>query len=276
MSRRSKGALALVVAALVIRAHGCGDGEPSRVKVATFNIENYPKSAEQVPAVFALIASLDVSAVGVQEITEPGQFARDARAYLGPSWRFVYCEPCPEQRVGVLYDANDLDLLTTRSHDELVTYPGAKPAFEARLRHPGGDVVRLIVVHLKSGGAHVETRRRQLRALGQILGPDRSSEQILVLGDFNTTSAADREGLDQLAGETGLTWASRDLECTSFWKRRQACTGTALDHVFTSAEPAGVAAHGACESHGCDPGTICPRYVRDVSDHCPVTVEVGR
>lgn len=271
-----KRVLAVAVLALVARGQWCGGGDSAPIRVATFNIENYPRSERQIRGAFALIRELDAAAIGVQEITDPEAFARHAREHLGPSWRFVYCDPCPVQRVGVLYDDDVLDLLTTHDYDEAQTYRGAKPAFEARLRpDAGGEVLRVVVVHLKSHRDYVDTRRRQLLALQPVMRKARQSgERVVLLGDFNATSDDDREALRRFADATGLHWSSRDLECTSYWNRAGECPGTPLDHVFSSDEPRSIAARGACESEGCNPGESCPTYVRDISDHCPVALDL--
>ena len=172
--------LAISVVVLIVRAQWCGGDDSEPVRVATFNIENYPKSERQIRGAFELIRELDVAAVGVQEITDPEAFSRHAREHLGPAWRFVHCDPCPVQGVGVLYNDAGLDLLSTRDYDETQTYRTAKPAFEARLRPDGGgEIVRIVVVHLKSQSDHVDTRRRQLLALQPVMRNARQSGERL-------------------------------------------------------------------------------------------------
>jgi endonuclease/exonuclease/phosphatase family metal-dependent hydrolase len=267
--------IALVSLAAIAWCRG-GDDSPDELRVATFNIENFPKSEGQVKGAFELLAELDVAAVGVQEITDPDVFQRGAHQYMGAHWRAELCSDCGMHRVGVVFDTERLELLSTRSYDDTIVYPGAKPAFEARLRRTDGNgVVRMIVVHLKAGGEHFATRERQLRALRGVLADAAATDDFtILLGDYNATSPDDREAIAALAGTTGTAWASRGLECTSYWNRNDGCLGTPLDHVITSTEPSSIAARGPCESVGCDPGDRCPAFHREVSDHCPVTVEL--
>src|SRR5262249_32973514 len=118
-------------------------------RVATFNIENYPKSGRQEVGAFDAIRSLDAVAIGVQEITDTAAFAAAAERRLGASWRFVFADPGPAQRVGVLFDGDALSLLSTRTLRETEVQRGAKPAFEARLAPAGGGPLRPLRVHLK-------------------------------------------------------------------------------------------------------------------------------
>jgi hypothetical protein len=252
-------------------------------RVATFNIENYPKSPRQEAGAFDTIRELGAAAVGVQEITEPDAFAEAARRRLGERWRFVFAERGPRQRVGVLFDGGAFELLSTNTYRETEVYPGAKPTFEARLGPKGlsalgagpGEVLRLLVVHLKAQDDGLDRRKAQLKALRPVferaLG---SGERVVLLGDFNATSEADRAELGALATATGATWASKDLPCTSYWARPDGCRGSALDHVFTWSAPRRAVARGPCESEGCDPGAHCPIFREEVSDHCPVVVEL--
>lgn len=276
--------LALALVALLPFAPWLCAPRPA-LRVATFNIENYPKSARQEAGAFEAIRQLGVAAVGVQEIVEPAAFAEAAGRRLGPGWRFVFAEGGPKQRVGVLFDGEGLELLSTRTHRETeAVYPGAKPTFEARLRPKSSasflgagadEVLRLLVVHFKAQGDGVGRRRAQFEALRPVLAAAMGSgERVVLLGDFNATEGADRDELAALARATGSTWASRELPCTSYWARPDGCRGSALDHVLTWAAPRGVAARGPCESEGCTPGERCPIFREEVSDHCPVVVEL--
>lgn len=269
--RRVLTALALLLAVTLL--YQCI--APGSARVATFNIENYPKSAQQEALAFDAIRSLDAVAIGVQEITDPGAFAAAARRRLGDAWRFVFADRGPEQRVGVLYDGGALELLSARTLRETEVYSGAKPALEARLAPRAGDVLRLIVVHLKAAGDGAPRRREQLLALRpRIIEAMRTGERVVLLGDFNATGDEDRREIAALAEATGMAWASEGLGCTSYWSRRDGCVGTALDHVLTWRAPRGIRARGPCETEGCAARESCPIFHRDVSDHCPVTVDL--
>lgn len=274
---RARGCLSLLIVAIALLALGltyCGQAAP--VRVATFNIENFPRDAQQIDGAFEAIDALDAPVIAVQEITEPATFARAARDRLGDEWRFVADSGGGLQHVGVLFDAKRYTLSYARTHDETRTYEGGKPTLEVRLRPRGsGRALRVLVVHLKAGGAYAHVRREQLRQLRPIVEAAVASwDEVVVLGDFNATGDEDRETIARFARATGLTWASEGLRCTSYWNRSDGCRGTALDHVLTRREPEDIRARGPCESIGCDPGDRCPAFHREVSDHCPVTTDL--
>lgn len=275
-SRALRYALGALALGLFVHAlsPGC-DGEPLRV--GSFNIEHYPKSERQIELAFETIGALGYHALAVQEITDPRGFRREARSRLGRHYRFVFNRTGPEHRLGVLFDTRRLKLLSTRSYRQPQIDGRGKPAFEVRMRIDGKEerVLRLIVVHLKSGGDFIDLRRKQLRALRPVLKrARRSGERVILLGDFNATSPDDRLEIEALARAAKMTWASEGLECTSYWDRHDGCLGTPLDHALTWAPPKGIAARGPCEREGCARRDRCPIFHGEVSDHCPVTIDL--
>jgi endonuclease/exonuclease/phosphatase family metal-dependent hydrolase len=243
------------------------------LRFATFNIEDFPKNARQIQAAFDEIERLDAAFVAVQEILDPRAVISAARDRLGPTWRFVEAEPGVSHDLGLIYDARRFALVTTTVHDE--TRLGRnKPVFEVRLAPAGGGtVVRVLVVHLRCCSEGRDTRVAQHAALrGIVERAQASGDRIVVLGDFNATAAGDRSDLATLAHASGLVWASEGLACSAFWRRVEDCPRSRLDHVLTWAQPATVAAAGACATEGCDTQDRCPLYVEQVSDHCPVVV----
>jgi endonuclease/exonuclease/phosphatase family metal-dependent hydrolase len=263
--------LALLVAMLACCVR-CGGGE---LEIATFNIENFPKGERQIAGAFAILSEIGAPVIALQEITDPIAFEREARARLGDHYRAVWNSGGPEQRIGVLYDRDRFELAFSRTHDQTRLTPNGKPTLEVRLRRRGGArAIRVFVVHLKAGGDSADLRREQLRQLAPIvLAGVESFDDVIVLGDFNATGDEDRAALARFARETRTNWASEDLECTSYWNRRDGCRGTALDHVFSVRAPRDIAARGPCEEIGCSPEDgRCPIFHRDVSDHCPVSI----
>lgn len=242
----------------------------SSVRLATFNIEDFPRDDRQVNAAFTEIRRLGAAAIAVQEITRPEAFADAAVRELGPSWRTVTSTGPDNHRLGLLYDTDRVVLLSARTRDETRVTPGSKPILEARIRTDGREI-RLLVVHLKAGGAALApVRALQLAALDAVVA---EGGQVVVLGDFNTTTDTDRTAVRALADRTGLGWATERLACTAYWDPGDGCAGTALDHVLTRGT-ATVEAAGGCAETGCWPVGRCPTWAREVSDHCPVTLDL--
>jgi len=275
--------IATLVVALVVRGMCGGGGGAGPLRIATFNIENFPKHARQIDGVFDELARLDVGIVAVQEIVDHEVFAHAARERLGRDWDFVHVSTAPlggtqhpVHHLGVLFDRAAFTLVSTEVHDDTRLVDGRhKPTFEVRLQPTGGGtIVRVLVVHLKAGGDGREIRGRQLVALGTIVrAASRSGERIVLLGDFNATDdVEDRRDIATLAANTGLTWATEELGCSAFWSRDDGCPRSRLDHVLSWTGATTVEAAGACATEGCDWQDRCPLYADQVSDHCPVIV----
>lgn len=270
----------VLVTAAVLRAGSCGcDREAPPVRIATFNIEDFPKNSRQIDGAFDEIAGLGAEIVALQEIVDPGLLQAEAANRLGGAWQFVaistapYATTHPTHHLGVLFDRRRWTLVDFRSHDETRLGATHKPTLEVRLRPAGGgDVLRLLVVHLKAGGENADIRAQQHRALAQIIG--HRDERTIVLGDFNATGEPDRAGIAALARRTSLVWASEALACSAFWSRDDGCFRSRLDHVLLWQTPASVTAAGGCATHGCDWEASCPSYAHEVSDHCPVVIEI--
>lgn len=273
--------IAAVIAVLGIRCVTC-KAPPPPVRFATFNIEDFPKDRRQIEGAFDEIKRLDVGFIAVQEIGDPARFTAEAADRLGGAWQFASIDTAgtadtadtalhPTHHLGVLFDRRSWKLVDVMSHDETRLGSTHKPTLEVRIEPAnGGEILRLLVVHLKAGGENVEIRAQQHLALARIIA-DRT-ERTVVLGDFNATGDADRASLAALARRTDLVWASEDLACSAFLDRDDGCFRARLDHVLTWKAPATVEAAGGCATHGCDWEASCPTYAAHVSDHCPVVV----
>lgn len=267
--------VAVCALAACVRCVRCDDARmPTRF--ATFNIKNFPQHARQVEGAFDEMARLEASFIAVQEIADPILFARTAVERFGSSWQFVHLDTHAAElshHNGVLFDRRAWSLVGTLAHDETRIGARYKPTLEVRLRPSrGGEVVRVLVVHLKSGGAYVDVRARQLDALEAIIR--KSPLPTIVLGDYNATGDSDFARLASLARSTHLVWATESLACSAFWSREDGCYRSRLDHVLMTAHPSRVEVRGGCAVHGCEWEASCPRYYHDVSDHCPVVVTV--
>lgn len=239
------------------------------VRLATFNIEDFPRDRAQVDGAFALLASLGAQVIALEEIHD-GDAAADAAArWLGPGWRFASAGSTN----GVLYDGDAFALDAAIAHRDTVIDGRGKPTTEVVLRPRGGGApLHVFVVHLKSGTDGRPLRARQLAGLARLLARTRAPRTV-VLGDFNATEDADRDDLAALARASHLAWATEGLGCTAFWRRDDGCPTSRLDHAFTWRAPDEVRARGACDD-GCVARDRCPAYRDLVSDHCPVTITV--
>jgi endonuclease/exonuclease/phosphatase family metal-dependent hydrolase len=266
-------ALALLVMLLAARSCTCRDDEPARLRIATFNIENFPKSTRQVAGAFEEIAKLDAPIVAVQEITNPVVFETAAKRRLGEHWRFEFIETGSvlEHRLGVLYDSRVVRHVKTRVHTGTQLEGQQKPVLDVELEH-AGDRIRVLVVHFKAGGENHPVRTRQYAALRKIVADvKRGGAAVVLLGDFNATGDADREDL----AAVDLRWLTQPLACTAFRTNyNSGCPRSRLDHVLSTQPAVEVRAFGGCATDGCAWQDRCPLYAAEVSDHCPVLVDV--
>jgi endonuclease/exonuclease/phosphatase family metal-dependent hydrolase len=269
--------VAIAVGALAARA-SCRHADLDRVRIATFNIEHFPKDARQVEGAFDEIAGAGASIVAAQEITDPAVFVAAARRRLAPSWEFVHDHRRVENHhhVGVLFDRRAWRFVSSVVHDGMVFGPRDLPVLEVRLAPiDGGDIARILVVHLRPLTAGRPVRARQHEVIAKLArAAHDSGERVVVLGDFNATEHGDRDDLAGLARSAGLVWATESLACTAFWRRDDGCPRSRLDHVLTSEPVTRVIATGGCATDGCDRQDRCPIFAEQVSDHCPVVVDL--
>lgn len=269
--------LAFVIVVLVVRSCVCReDPPPPPIRIATFNIEDFPKNKRQIAGAFDEIGELAAPIVAVEEIMDPKRFTNEATSRLGKRWKVTF-EPFVEigyRHNGVLYDSKQFSFVSTTTYDETRLGGDHKRVLEVRLKPDSGTIVRVLVVHLKCCGDGREIRARQYAALTNIVrGAVASGERVVVLGDFNATDDGDRADLARLASATGLHWRTEPLACSAFWKTREDdCPRSRLDHVL-GWSTGGATAYGACATEGCGTTNSCPRYVSEVSDHCPVVAE---
>lgn len=269
-------------AALAVLLFGIRLACPSRsetpIRIATFNIEDFPKDDRQIDGAFAELAGLDAPIIAVQEIMDPRRFAAAMRQHLGTDWRVAF-EPFVElgyRHTGVVFDTRRFAMMSTTIHDETKLGGNHKSVLEVRLRPAdGGAPIRVLVVHLKAGGDGRDIRARQHVELRQIVATaNRSGDRVVVLGDFNAThDVEDRADLAALATTSGLAWSTEPLACSAFWRRDDGCPRSRLDHIVAW-EAGTVSVAGACATSGCDYEDSCPLYSREISDHCPVIVDL--
>jgi endonuclease/exonuclease/phosphatase family metal-dependent hydrolase len=252
----------------------------SAVRFASFNIEFFPKDQRQVQESFVLIEELGASAIGLQEITDTDRFTTEAKRRLGDAWDFVFQDVVaihakPKLHIGVLYNTDVFQLERVGSRNETRIDDRTQATLQVRLRHrASGERITMLVVHFKALPAGRERRIKQFAGLQRIVADlQAQGRNLVIMGDFNATDNADRDSLEALSS-ANLVWATEELPCSAFWERADDCPTSRLDHIFSWKAPAGVAAKGGCEL-GCESRNSCPLYRREVSDHCPVLLEMN-
>jgi endonuclease/exonuclease/phosphatase family metal-dependent hydrolase len=285
-----------LLAAAPLLGSSCLGGD---LRVATYNLRHFGVEPKDMHRLTGILERLDADVVAVQEIRRPDRLEQLARDLGG--WRRSYravsssCAGRQGMHVGFLYDARRVTLKGTREFRELLPDEGGcsegdRPGFLA-VFEAGGQEVHALVVHLKSGGDDEEfrQRRQQIERLNRLTGMLRAqgAKRILLLGDMNTTGYLDNERgerdlVEGLARENGLTVATGGLRCTEYYRKdRRNVIPSLLDHALVSGAalvPSSTEVHEHCAELRCAPhraDSMPPSYT-DVSDHCPVTFRVAR
>lgn len=222
-------------------------------------------------------------------------------AQTGNTWRW-YRQPCghlDDHHVGLLWNDTRVSLTNFNSLWQFnskaengsnpCTY-GLRPGQYVRVqsRTTNGVDFHLIALHLKSGPTvfDVEERHKALNRIDQAVEPFLKQDQdVVILGDFNTMGAGDWHSRDyeiknlrrHLEKENP---GFRDLEpkpqCSHYFRGR----GGWLDHILVPHDMKEISvtsttATGYCAVSGCARirGDY-PLAYRQLSDHCPVIIEI--
>ncbi len=219
----------------------------------------------------------------------------------GATWKW-YRQPCGrpgDHHIGILWNDTRVSLSQFESlwqfnaKAESAHNPctfGLRPGQYAHVksRQDNGVDFHLIAVHLKSGPTvfAVEARQKALNRIDQTVKPLLDSDRdVVILGDFNTMGAGDRQSQKSelkyirrmVAKEKpGFQDLSLTPQCSHYFRGH----GGWLDHVLVAKEMKEVTVTSArvtgyCALAGCQriKGDY-PLAYRRLSDHCPVVVDI--
>jgi endonuclease/exonuclease/phosphatase family metal-dependent hydrolase len=288
--RRRRRLLAGLLVVLVL-VWWCGRAAP--VVLGTFNIRMFIDAHTCPDEVAEAVAELDADAFAVQEIRDVEAFARvlaDAGAWTGREYAMVmvpYCRThARDFRLGVVYDARRLDLVTSRPFAADGACADEQPhGMVAVLRGGDGREFGLASVHMTALGTPeaIESRRQQWTWLVAAL--PRWTHEILrvpvvVAGDFNSTGylqadSDEREFIDRTVEREGLQLPTGELDCSEYWEPQPGNFAVSLlDHVLAPADWTFAAPEvlGMCAQLQCAPQVHVPPGFDTVSDHCPVRI----
>lgn len=250
------------------------DKKTERLTVATLNIEWFGKAGYEKDntALFSQMEGCDL--VGVQEITDPSLFQKDASDFLGKEWNFVATD-YPMQKVGLLYNSLRLKSLLFKTCDEVDVGKRVRPALLGEFQLiETGLLIGVLVVHLKSGKKKkdIRIRRTQWKELTWIIKELCADMCMLLLGDVNCYNGRGEnlEELKPFIKATGFVLITAGHEYT-MTKR---CGGR-VDHILISPTLAphleGVSVGGACRPDCAIHVEESNIYWATVSDHCMVS-----
>ncbi len=252
------------------------DVESLRLRIASWNIENFPKHARTAEHVRRLIEAEELDLVGVQEIDDIEAF--EALAASLPEHGFYYTfDRWAYTRVGFLYrqslfEVGEVERLFSR---ETFAFPRDPIAAEIRVKGTDFDFL-FVVVHLK---AQVDERSRMRRAagiarLGEWIRMEQETEpEIIVVGDFND-SLQDPESENVFTplledGHVFLSGTENSPELAGDYS--YVPFRAMIDHIMVTRETMDEYGGGRTYIHS--PDLDDPAYLDIVSDHRPVISE---
>jgi hypothetical protein len=289
-----------------------GPPAAGNLRFAHFNLRNFPLDERpQTPELGYsrrtnicdledVLAGLEAQVLGFVEVCDTRRFPPILRrAGGGRPMRILFSRGAGQggQHLAVAWDGDAFELVEGPIEiREIVVKPGLRPGLAVRLRSkttPELDFT-VVEVHLDSGIDDLRYRLEQVRLLANWIEGwvEESGDPDLVLqGDFNTMGGREVSPADELCridgilAEAGLERLANATGCTQYWEGPGQDDGrfesSLLDQVYLSGLDATGPARSwlHCERLQC--GDLFSRAgdedgtFFDVSDHCPVTFEVG-
>ncbi len=304
----------------VVRKGGrMANATPATIRLATWNIRWFPighpedqqgQSAKptDIDWLVCTLVWMQLDVLTVQETlatplanTAWNTVTQLLEKYTGVKWKW-YRQPCGrpnDHHIGLLWNDSRVELSQfeslwqfnskANSAKKACTF-GLRPGQYVRVqsRIDNGADFHLIGLHLKSGPTvfAVEERQKALNRIDQTVAPLLKQDQdVIILGDFNTMGAGDRQSQTtelkylrrKVAKESpGFDDLKLKPQCSQYFRGQ----GGWLDHILVSkgmkeipetrARVTGYCGVAKCKKiKGAYPASY-----RHLSDHCPVVVEI--
>jgi endonuclease/exonuclease/phosphatase family metal-dependent hydrolase len=285
--------------------------ESKTIEVGTFNIRFFPCNEDgemmkkydiqmryppkglptDTTMLFNILKILDIEILGLQEIVDPVLFRAMAKRHLGNNFKFIYAPSNAWQKVGILFDASEVELVGEQTiywEVSLDKPDRLRPALGAYFKSiPDGFDFHVVNVHLKASPRGLGEREQQYARLQEILKhlPERNEKDkdIILLGDFNNVSTKGTEEFLPVMKQADFQWlgANDTTFISGYWRpdwRKPVLKSSRIDQIFISRE-----AIEECVSNSIKVGGFCsagvdsisgefPTHYQKISDHCPVFV----
>jgi endonuclease/exonuclease/phosphatase family metal-dependent hydrolase len=255
-------------------------GTSSTLDIVTFNVEGFPKAGyTSVTALSALVKAIDPDIVALQEVASEADFNRMIK--LMPGWTGVFY-PINNDEWNLAYLVKDSEMaivngsVRTLFEDDYWAFP--RPPFEVRVRHKAsGREFLLINLHLKCcGGTDNEDRRRAAsQQLKDYLDQQRSSDAVIMLGDYNdeisSSSAGENPFLNFIADATHYSFADMAIANGSQLWWSYPLWPSHIDHILVTDE-----LFNKIDTTVVIKASPCyPEYGEVLSDHRPVGIRIN-
>jgi len=256
-----------------------GFGSLETLEVMTWNLENFAKNGEiTVQYVSAILDSLDVDIIALQEIENPTKFSQLHNAL--PQWEgYLSAGAAYDINLAFLYrqnlEAEFYQILT----DDWYAFPRSPLVMEVSV--DGYDLM-IINNHFKAGGDSddIERRREANQQLKLFLDENYPSSALIVLGDLNDqlTDAPQQNVFTVfLEDQENYLFADYQLEVGGVENFSYPSWPSHLDHVMISDELFDPFSHAKSEVQTLAVDEYFDSwndYETNVSDHLPVAVKL--
>lgn len=289
-----------------------GPAADGRFRVAHFNLRNYPLDERpqtrdlgfsrrtNICDMEAVLAGLEADVMGFVEVCDTRRFPPILRrAGDDRPMRVLFSREGGRggQHLAITWNADRFELVDGPIEiSTIAVTPDLRPGLAVRLRsidQPEFDFT-VVEVHLDSGRDDLDNRMDQIRLLAVWVDEwveATGDSDVVVLGDFNTMGGnglSPRDELyavDAIVGAAGLGRVENATGCSQYWEGPVRSDGVFRSSLLDLVYLRGLRAVGParswlhCERLRCadlvsrageEDGTFF-----DVSDHCPVTFEVG-
>lgn len=264
--------------------------------VSTYNIRNFDNDRGAGPTNIAelgkIIKSVQSDVMAFEEVVNRTAFDSLIKKNLpGYAYALSKCGGFGKQNLAVVYNLNTFEFV---NQVEDLSFSGSnsgcgslRPVFLVTLMHKESKkIFTFAVVHLKAGGDNraMSQRWQQYVGLGRLVSRF-ASENLILLGDFNTTGYniknEDYAKFEDMLSGTGVRTMTENLACTNYWSGTQggpAYESSILDHIVLQdkmlSQVMNVRVGAHCAMMDCRPATPAELGVsfQSVSDHCPVQV----
>lgn len=246
--------------------------KPGNLRIATYNIRNFPRDVMGDPDAGASAEDLDVEAtsrrsvetdlamavevldrldfdvLAVQEINDTAAF-EDLLARLGDEngrrYQAVFSTAWPHpQHTGIVVRSDRLVIEDPKVHGEIATRPTMRAGLSARVASikDGGVDFGMLVLHLASGDSAGRARLRAEQAsfAAKVVAERRAEladDDFVVVGDFNTARQDAEMGAFDAAmagAASGLSRQDNPSGCTTYYTKGKnpVVQPSWIDHVY--------------------------------------------
>lgn len=243
----------------------------STLEVMTWNIEKFPKDSSTLCRVSNIVEALQVDVIAVQEIDSNDDF--NALIHNLDGWGGAYFDVRGGIESGYLYKESEftgVSPLKSIFPDNRSEFPREPVLFKAT--HKNGLEVTLINIHLKCCKDGEERRTKASIMLKQYIDDSLSTENVVVLGDFNDDILIDTPFENFVIDSANYTFADKEiaLQGKEYWSYPS--WPSHIDHILISNELADNLV--SAETVALD--RCVELYDAHISDHRPLVISLKK